>query len=191
MNRTIKRIIASCSCAILVLACAGCGNEKDQTNETEKEAQNISIDNETVRSNYDKPAIPLDEDEIELLSLVEADINYITDQNYAEVVPELAAHTGEFSGYLYQIEGLCLLDGDTPYVARTLVNGKKKTTSGLPLKYMEKTIEEGSWIRVTGVIQEGEIDGETVNVLEVIAIESLSAMGQSELTWSGASHSHE
>lgn len=133
----------------------------------------------------DKQKVPLDKDEKEMIELIGEDINTVTDDDYAQTVNELIYHTQEFSGQVYQLEGVYSVDADETYITRTLVNGEEKTVCSLPLKYVQKELEPGAWIRVTGVINQGEIDGEEKTVLEVVAIEALGREGKAELPWDG------
>lgn len=142
----------------------------------------------------EEAAVTLTEDEAEVLELMGEDIIVVTDEDYAETVDELANHTGEFNGKVYQFEGVYSVDDSAeepvPGVSRTLVNGDEETVCGLPLVYQEKEIEAGSWVRVTGIVNEGEINGENMNVLEVVAIEVLAEEGNAELEWEGSAHEH-
>lgn len=133
----------------------------------------------------DKQKVPLDKDEKEMIELIGEDINTVTDDDYAQTVNELIYHTQEFSGQVYQLEGVYSVDADETYITRTLVDGEEKTVCSLPLKYVQKDLEPGAWIRVTGVINQGEIDGEEKTVLEVVAIEALGREGKTELPWDG------
>lgn len=134
--------------------------------------------------------VGLDDSESEVLALIGDDVQVVEESEWANIVPELAAHIGEFDGQVFQLEGVLRRDGDQPYVYRTLVNGDSKTECALPLRYLQKEIEEGAFVRVTGAVNAGELNGETVNYLEVIAIEVLSSGGASELPWSGSVHNH-
>ena len=135
--------------------------------------------------------IPLNEEEKQLLDAVNEDIKEVTDENYIETLVELISHTEEFSGQLYQMEGMYVLDDGIPYLSRDLVNGGEVTALALPLVYMTKEMTMGAWVKVTGIINEGEIEGEKRTVLEVIAIESLPETGQAELQWDGKfKHQH-
>ena len=135
--------------------------------------------------------VALDQDEKELLELIGEDIHVVTDDDYARTVSELAYHTGEYSGEVYQLEGIYGVENGASSVSRTLVDGENKTVCGLPLRYVQKEIDAGSWVKVTGVVNTDEESGTEQNVLEVVAIESLPEGGQTELPWeSGGAHQH-
>lgn len=138
-----------------------------------------------------KKAVPLSKDEEELIEMVEDDMNIVTDDSYVDTVGELLYHTDQFSGQIYQLEGVYSVEEDQAYLSRTLINGEEKTICSIPLKYLQKDIEPNSWIRVTGIINQGEVDGENKTVLEVVAIEALAKQGKAELSWNGSfEHQH-
>ena len=164
----LKRItIVFCS-ALLVFTFAGCGSE-----------------------NAAEP-IPLTSEEAELLEAMGDDVNVITDDVYSNAVIELQAHPGSFSGQVYQLEGVyttSTINGvETPYVYRTLVHDGEETTCGLPLKYLEKDIPDGAWIRVTAIIGTDDYNGDILTVMEVVAVEALETAGQAQLEWDGIGH---
>lgn len=163
-----------------------------ETVESEKETDSAGeTETETEKSETTKTAVPLTDEEKDILEQMGEDIIVVTEDDYAEVVEELQYHTGEFNGKVYQLEGLYTAEADgVPYVSRTLINDGEKTVCGLPIAYLEKEIETDSWVRVTGIVNEGEVDKETVNVLEVVAIEVLAERGNAELEWDGAAHQH-
>lgn len=137
--------------------------------------------------------IPLNQDEISLLDAIGSDLEIIPESEYADIVTEMIHHTNSYTGKVVQIEGVFSsnLNGDSvPYVYRTLTNKSVKTICGLPLVYLTKEIPDDAWIRVSGIINSGDVNGTSVTVLEVIAIESLSESGQKTLKWTGSTHNH-
>ena len=139
---------------------------------------------------YKRQAISLTEEEQKILEMMGEDVIAVTDEDYASVVEELQYHTGEFNGKVYQLEGTYSQDSSASFVSRTLVHDGEETTCGLPLVFLEKEIEDGAWIRITGIVNEGEVKGQTVNVLEVVAIEVLQEEGKAVLEWDGSAHEH-
>ena len=97
------------------------------------------------------------------------------------MVSAITENTDEYAGQIYQIEGSYTVNNGTPYLTRTIVDGEGKTPMGLPLKYLPGEPEEGSWVRITGVVNTGEVNGETVAVLEVAVSEILEEQGQAEI----------
>ena len=159
-------------CACLLLALAGCGEPAAEAT-----------------------VIPLDDRERNILDLMGDDVHPVSNEIWGETVSELQAHCDDFTGEVYQLEGIyrasMLINGvDTPYVYRTMVNGGEKTELGMPMSYLTKELPDGAWIRVTAIINGGDYGGSTLTTLEVVAIETLAEAGAAELTWNGPSHSH-
>ncbi len=134
--------------------------------------------------------ITLSSEEQEVLGLVSEDVTEITDKEYADIMTEILYHTDEYKGKLFTVEGIYSSVGSEPRLYRTLVNGGEKTECGIVLTYLNKEIDDGAWIRVTGIVNESHTDGEKVSVLEVIAAETLAKSGKAELKWSGSTHEH-
>lgn len=164
--------------------------ESEAMKETEAAETEAVSEEETDKENPAGAEQGLTDEEKEILEMMGEDIIIVSEEEYASVVSELQFHTGEFNGKVYQFEGVFTADGDTSRISRTLVHDGEKTECGLPLAYLTKEIESGSWVRVTGIVNAGEADGETKNVLEVVAIEVLAEEGKAELEWDGAAHQH-
>lgn len=178
-NRLLRKSAIIAACAVLCLSAAACGKGGEDK------------ENSTGSTNIDTTTVPLNEDEKELLDAVNDDIHVVTDDNYINTLVELTSHTDEFSGQIYQIEGVYTKDGDIPYISRNLVNNGEKTPLGLPLVYMTKDLPTSTWVRVTGIVNEGEVGGENQTVFEVLSIESLPEAGEAELPWNGKfEHNH-
>ncbi len=138
--------------------------------------------------------VPLTQEESSILEAIGGDLEIISEANYANEVTEIIYHTNSYTGRVVQLEGIFSsnLNGDSiPYVHRTLVNEGIETVCGLPLLYLEKEIQDNAWIRVSGIVNIGEVGGKAVAVLEVIAIESLAERGKEVLEWSGHTHAAE
>lgn len=167
----LKRFTAAVCACFLLAALTGCGKEAVQTE------------------------VPLTDREQNILDQMGDDVHPVDDGAWGETVSELQAHCDEFTGEVYQLEGIfrasMTINGvDTPYVYRTMVNGGEKTELGMPLKYLTKELADGAWVRVTAIINGSEYGDETLTTLEVVAIETLAEAGTAELTWSGPDHVH-
>lgn len=156
--------------------------------DAEKETEEVVTETPDV-TDADTGILTADEEEI--LSLLEEDITVITDETYAEIV-EMQYHPEEFTGKVYQLEGVYTMEhnGDTPYIYRTLVNGKEEIFCGLPLVYSDKNMEEGTWVKATGIVNVHEIEGENQIAFEIVAIQSMEESGNLLLEWSGSEHTH-
>lgn len=174
----MKRILSILLCAALCLSLAACGGNGDAPSSAAGDA-----------AVYDP--VPLTEEEEGILEAMGSDVQGISDEDYIATVGELLYHTADYAGQVFQLEGVLFADGETASVYRTLENGDQTQTLGLPLRYLEKEIASGAWVRVTGIVAQGEVDGASATVLDVVAIEALSAYGQDTLPWDGASvHQH-
>ena len=179
INPMIKRILYVFLCGVLCLSMAACGgNAKDESTSS----GDPQVAYKEVR---------LTEEEKSILEAMGSDVNVITDEDYMKTVSEMIYHTAGFAGAVYQMEGVFTFDGENASVYRTLVNGEQTQVLGLPLNCLEKEIDNGAWVRVTGIVAEGETNGEPATVLDVVAIEALPVCGQATLQWDGSSvHQH-
>lgn len=169
----MKRVLSAVLSVVLILSLAACG---------EKAADGFK----TEQVDYD--AVLLTEEEKGILEAMGSDVNVVSDESYVSTVSELIYHTADYVGSVYQLEGVISVDGENVSVYRTLVNGDETQQLGLPLRYMEKEIVDGAWVRVTGVIASGE----NGTVLDVVAIEAPEEYGQTEFQWDGSDvHQHE
>lgn len=169
----VKKLTALFCIVFALLMCAACSGDQDQVQYEE---------------------IPLTADEAELIELFGEDLQIVSEENYASVVTELAAHVGEYSGQVFQIAGVLkttMINGvETRFVYRTLNNSGEKTECGLPLKYLEKDIQDGSWVVVTAIINTEDYNGSVQTVMEVVAVEAPAQAGNVELEWNGSEHNH-
>lgn len=165
----LKRIIAVICSVLLALAIAGCGSG-------------------------DADSVSLTKEESKVLEAMGDDVNVIADEDYAGIVVELQAHPDNFAGQVYQLEGVyttvSINGADTPFVYRTLVHDGEETVCGLPMKYLEKELSDGAWIRVTAIIGAEDYGGEVCTVMEVVAVEVPDEAGQPQLEWDGVGHQH-
>lgn len=171
--------------ALLMLTIAGCGAERSKDNTKAGSETSAATSSEV---------IPLTDEESGILEEIGDDVNVITDGDYSSIVIELQAHPGDFSGQVYQLEGIyttSTVNGvETPFIYRILVHDGEETICGLPLKYLEKEIPDGAWTRITAIIGTEDYSGETCAVMEVVAAETLAQAGQSRLEWDGVGHQH-
>lgn len=163
-----KKVTALLCAAVLVVLCASCASKPD--------------------------VISLTREEKGILKKMGDDIQVISETDYPAMVTELQAHIGEYSGQVYQLEGVFTttdLNGEeTPFIYRTLVHDGEQTQCGLPIRYLEKEVPEGSWVRISAIINSFEYGGETYTTLETVAVETPEETGSAELEWDGIGHSH-
>lgn len=177
MIKKVMCIVLSVLCCFPLTACA---QDNDKPNSETLPTEQALFE-----------AVPLTEEEIGILDAMGTDVNTVTDEEYVQMVAEIANHAHSFVGKVYQMEGVISIDGENASVYRMLVNGEETLKHGLPLRYLSKDIADGAWIRVTGVVAEAEINGVTAAVLDIVAVEALAEYGQDQLDWDGSDvHKH-
>ena len=152
----------------ILLGCTliACNGAKD-----ENPANDSQTEDSSQEADSKKPLLDADATDEELLEAIEEDINAVMPERYDAIVTQMKEDVQPFSGQLYQLEGFYTEEDDTSYITNS-VEGDE-TGNRLPLLYAPETPEEGTHIRVTGVVNEGEVNGETVTVLEVVVLEPL------------------
>lgn len=131
---------------------------------------------------------PLDDRENQIRAAVEGDITVISEEEYPQRIWDLINNLGAGYGQLFQLEGEYQTVNGVPYVIRSLLNGEEETFAGLPLTNLNKSVARGAWIRVMGILNAEDVDGRTVNALQVLSIEGLEEPGQAQLQWTGLSN---
>ncbi len=169
-----KKVVCAVICLALCMPIAACAEK--QTEETTKAASE---------------AVALTEEEQGILEAIGSDIHVVSDEDYIKTVAEMMYHTAEYAGQVYQLEGILSVKEDSIQLCRTLVSEDETMTLGLPMRYLEKEIADGSWVRVTAIVAQDDSGEEPVAVLDVVAIESLTEAGQAEMAWDGSEiHQH-
>lgn len=118
-----------------------------------------------------EPILDADATDEELLELIEDDINYVEAESYGKVVAEIRKDTEKFSGQLYQFKGFFTKDNGTPYISDSPADNGG-AGNRLPLRYLTEEPGEGAEVRITGVVNEDEVDGEKTPVLDVVTVET-------------------
>lgn len=170
----MKKVISILLCIALCAALAACGgNPKNGTEPTEK---------------YSFAAVPLTEEEQQILTLMGADVTAVSDDDYVSTVTEILYHGKSYEGMVFQLEGTLTMGGETGILSRNLVSDKETKVLELPLRYLKKEISSGAWVRVTGIVSVSDNDQ---SVLDVVAIEGLAQQGQVDMRWDGGEiHRH-
>lgn len=185
-----KKFLVLLLCACFCLSLVSCGpKQKEQASPTDTQAKQAKSGAQAQsqqtgtgsQTQEPEPLLGPDSTDEELLEVLHDEIHAVTDDNYIDMMAKFQEDTKKYAGQIYQIEGSYTSEDQTPYLTRTLVDGDDRTTSGLPLKYLTEEPEEGAWIRVTGIVNEGEVKGKTVAVLEAVVVETLDKEGKVEL----------
>lgn len=142
-------------------------------------------------TNVGTEAVALTEEEQGILEAIGSDIHVVPDEDYIKTVAEIMYHTAEYAGQVFQLEGVLCVEEDGIQLYRTLVSENETMTLGLPMRYLEKEIADGSWVRVTAIVDQDETAEQSTAILDIVAIESLAEAGEAELAWDGAEiHQH-
>lgn len=182
MQNMKKTFVTFFLCVCLSLSLIACGKTPSQdTQEKDSEMQSAvdsseEILNSTENTSEDDSQEALlgpDATDEELLGVLGDDVHIVTDDAFEETVAAFSEHIEEYAGQLYQLEGIYTVDGENPYITKAVGDGGNGSESRLLLKYMTKDPEEGARIRVTGVINPDDTNGDPVTALEVVVIELL------------------
>lgn len=167
-----KKFVCAVLCLALCLPITACAEQKTDTPEPSE-------------------TVALTEEEQGILEAIGSDIHVVAEEDYISTIAEMIYHTAEYAGQVYQLEGVLSVEGDSVQLYRTLVSEEETLVLGLPLRYLEKDIADGAWVRVTAIVSQDESGEEPTAVLDVVAIESLAEAGQAELAWDGGEiHQH-
>ena len=163
-----KKIIALFLCVLLSFSLISCSSRDPQEMPagTSEETEN------------QEPLLGPDATDEDLLELLGDDVHVVTEDEYMETLKDIKENTGEYAGQIYQMEGFFIKDGDNPYLGASADGGKAE--GSLPLTYMTQEPAEGSRVRITGIVNQGEVDEETVAVLEVLVVENLEELKEAE-----------
>lgn len=173
----MKKLISIVLCIVLCTALAACGSNTGNGTQQAEAAEKYSF-----------AAVPLTDEEQEILSLMGNDVTVVSDAEYVSTVAEILYHGKSFEGKVFQLEGTLSLDGEATFLCRNLVGDKETVVLQLPLRYLEKEISSGAWVRVTGIVSVTD-DGHSV--LDLVAIEGFAQQGQANISWDGGEiHQH-
>ena len=161
-GKAFVRNIAGCLLLFLCIftgllfgACASPGAQSSQDNQEDRK----------------EPILDADATDEELMELIEDDINYVEAESYGKVVAEIREDTKKFSGQLYQFKGFFTKDNGTPYISDSPADNGE-AGNRLPLRYLTEEPGEGTEVRITGVVNEDEVEGVKTPVLDVVTVET-------------------
>lgn len=102
----------------------------------------------------------------------------ITDETFASTINGFLEDPSSCDGQIYILEGVYTVEDDVPYISRTMPDG---SPCRLPLKYLEKAVEEGAWIRLMGIFSFDTLRDETCCLIQTVTVEGLETPGQVQL----------
>lgn len=171
-----KKILAVALCILLGCPCASCGspnvsNAQDTPGQrdTQQTAAQEQVDSQETVPSSEEDKTMSDE---ELLAALGDNIHVVAKEDYAETVNAFLNSTDDYIGQLYQLEGAFVKEGEISYL--TVNAGEDGAEIRIPLTCLTKEPEAGSGVRVTGIVNYGDVNGETAPVLDVAVIEALS-----------------
>lgn len=117
--------------------------------------------------------LPSDATDEELLDAVKDDIHTVAKSDFDKTVTDINENTVEYAGQIYQFEGVYSSSGDVSYIIGDTAKSADQATERLPLEYLKDAPEEGAKVRMTGIINMGDVKGENVPVLQLLVVEKL------------------
>lgn len=183
MQMMNKKILAVALCLSLcgsLSACTGSDTQKA------KEESPIGQDTQQAAAEQeeDRKTVPASEEgyleessqtramsDEELLAALGDNINVIAEDAYAETVNAFLDRTDDYVGKIYQLNGSFVKEGDNAYLA--VNSGEESSGIRIPLKCLLEEPESGSNVRVTGIVNYGDVDGESVPVLDIAVLETI------------------
>ena len=177
----LRKLVICALCACLGFSLHACSNSSQKPADDTQKPQEAQDSRGEADDTQPKPLLDSDATDEELLEVLGDEINVVTDEDYVEMVTEFQEHTEKYEGKIYQLEGFYTTENGTPCIARTVVDGSQKASSSMPLKYLPQEPEEDAWILVTGIVNESELNGKAMPLLEVIVAETLDEQGKAEL----------
>ena len=159
-----KKIIALFLCVLLSFSLVSCSSRNPQE----------TPEGTTEETESPEPLLGSDATDEDLLELLGDDVYVVTEDKYMETLKDIKENTGKYAGQIYQMEGFFTKDGENPYLGASADGGKAEDS--LPLAYMTQEPAEGSRVQITGIVNQGEVNEETVAVLEVLVVENLEEL---------------
>ena len=124
----------------------------------------------------DGKRITLSDEDVALLEEVKDDITVVNDDNYVETVSSFNSNSASLAGHFFQIEGLIRYEEtdseETAFLYRNYEGETGTSELGVALRYLPEKLEEGDWIRVTGILAVTEHDGHVHPYLDVVTLET-------------------
>ena len=183
MQMMNKKILAAVLCIALGSSLAACGAPNAQDASDRKTAQSTQETAASEETNKNQEDVLASEESLEntenetmtdeeLLAALGDKINVVEETAYAETVKSFLEQTDDYFGQIYQMKGAFEKEGETAYL--TVNTGEEGDGIRIPLKCLVQEPEAGSNVRVTGIVNYGDVNGESVPVLDVAVIETLS-----------------
>ncbi len=116
----------------------------------------------------EEPILEAGASDEELLEVLKDDIHVVTEEEFHDTATGILERTAEYTGQIYQLEGVLKMDGTT----LCLAHDAEEDSPLLPLKYLKPDFKEGDKVRITGIAGQDK-DSDNAAVLEVVVAEAL------------------
>lgn len=161
-------------------------SKENEDGKGSQDSQNTSADEPGSKDSEGRvedmePLLGADATDEDLLEVLKEETTVVSDADYAVILHSFQEDTNNHVGKIYQIEGTYVVEDGVPYLSRTVVDGEKREPCRIPLKYIMEEPEEGAWIRVTGILNRGEVGVKVVPLLEVTVLQLPDTPGQAEI----------
>lgn len=163
-----KKFLTFTLCAVIGISASACNGSTNNPKTQDLPSTETGMQQE---ESSQKPLLDADASDEELLEAIKEDIHVVSDSDYDSTVTELMAHTNQYSGKIYQLEGVYVKNKQNAYLAKEA--GQNSVEGCLMLKYLPESIAENTPVRITGIVNEDTAGGKTVAALEVVVAENL------------------
>ena len=191
MHRKIQAFLVCAALSVVLASCNGqgpSGSKDDALSQETKDSNAAGQDHSAGRKKDSEGSVadmeplldPGATDE-ELLEVLKEETTVVADADYAAMLRSFQEDTNDHVGQIYQLEGAYVVEDGVPYLSRTAVDGEEREPCRIPLKYIMEEPEEGAWIRVTGILNLGEVGAKVVPLLEVAVLQLPDTPGQEEI----------
>ena len=102
-------------------------SRQDPKDGQSQDATDPPKDTEGEEAGEPEPLLDADATDEELLEALKDDIHVVADDDYAAMVKAFTEETDQYTGDIYQLEGLYTTENGFPYITRTVVDGDSKT----------------------------------------------------------------
>lgn len=176
-----RRVTGFLLCALISASLAACSQGAQNLSEDSSKTQDASETNSTPQedngsgSNADsgeagnkEPVLEAGASDEELLEVLKDDIHVVSDAEFHDIATGILERTAEYTGKIYQLEGVLKMDGAT----LCLAHDTEDDAPLLPLKYLKSNFKEGDTVRITGIANQ-DTESDSTAVLEVIVAQAL------------------
>ncbi len=138
------------------------------SNSTPQEDNGSGSNADSGEAGNKEPVLEAGASDEELLEVLKDDIHVVSDAEFHDIATGILERTAEYTGKIYQLEGVLKMDGAT----LCLAHDTEDDAPLLPLKYLKSNFKEGDTVRITGIANQ-DTESDSTAVLEVIVAQAL------------------